>query len=138
MVPGDADASSIVQVMEAGGHPQQLSAEDLATLRAWIDDGAPETAGDGPVAVGAMWDQTIAAFFDPTCTSCHGDTAQLGGLALSSFEAALAGGSLGPGVVPGDADASSIVQVMEAGGHSQQLSAEDLATLRAWIDAGAP
>ncbi|MBT8213181.1 MAG: hypothetical protein KJN71_08550, partial [Acidimicrobiia bacterium] len=140
VVPGDAEASVIVRVMEAGGHPQQLSAEDLATLRAWIDGGAAETAAptEPPAAAGEMWAESIGAFFDPTCTACHGDTAQLSGLRLTSFEDALAGGSLGPGVVPGDADGSVIVQVMEAGGHPQQLSAEDLAALRAWIEAGVP
>lgn len=138
IVPGDPDASAIVQVMEAGGHPQVLSADAIAVLRAWIADGAPETAE--PVEPGdadATWEDAIASLFDPTCTSCHGSVAQIGGLSLASYESALTGTANGAGIVPGDADGSLIVQVMEAGGHAQQLSAGEIALLRAWIDAGA-
>jgi hypothetical protein len=63
---------------------------------------------------------------------------QTAGLDLSSYEAAVAGGNRGAGIVPGDAAASVIVQIMEAGGHPGQLAEADLALLMAWIDAGAP
>jgi hypothetical protein len=39
---GDPTASLIVKIMEAGGHPGQLSADELAALKAWILAGAPE------------------------------------------------------------------------------------------------
>lgn len=42
IVPGDPAASVIVQIMEAGGHPGQLTAGDVALLTAWIEAGAPE------------------------------------------------------------------------------------------------
>lgn len=83
------------------------------------------------------WD-AVAGLFDPACTSCHGANLQTSGLSLASYDAALAGGSRGPGIVPGDPEASVIVQIMAAGGHPVTLSAEDLATLREWIAAGAP
>jgi formate dehydrogenase gamma subunit len=96
----------------------------------------PATTTMAPPA-DATWD-TVAAFFDPACTSCHGDNLQTAGLSLASYEAALAGGSSGPGIVPGDPEGSVIVQVMEAGGHPALLDAGQLATLREWILAGAP
>jgi len=141
VVPGDPEASVIVQVMEGGGHPAVLSADDLATLREWIAAGAPGPGGPPPTVPGGGsdvgWSDTIAAFFSPTCTVCHGGDLQLGGLSLASYSAALAGGSAGPGVVPGDPEASVIVQVME-GGHPATLSSAQLDTLREWIAAGAP
>ena len=140
VVPGDAAASVIVLVQEAGGHPGQLPTEDLAVLSDWIDAGAAESVDGGgtpPPAAGPSWDGTVAALFNPSCTGCHGVGLQSGGLDLSSYAAAVAGGGRGAGVVPGDAAASVIVLVQEAGGHPGQLSADELALVREWIDGGA-
>lgn len=139
IVPSDAAASVIVQTMESGAHPGLLSTEDLALLTEWIDAGAAEsTTGGGTtdttVAAGDTWDAGVAALFNPTCTGCHGT---LGGLDLSSYAVALAGGDSGAGILPGNAADSLIVEKMESGAHPALLSAEDLARLRAWIDAGA-
>ncbi len=82
------------------------------------------------------WD-AVAGLFEPRCTSCHGAAVQTAGLNLSSFDTALSGGNRGPGIVPGDAAASVIVQIMEGGGHPAQLSEAELAHLVAWIDGGA-
>ncbi len=139
IVANDADASIIVQKMESGAHPALLTDEEIALLKAWIDDGAAETAAGGgttdtTVAAGDSWSSAIAALFNPTCTGCHGT---MGGLDLSSYATALTGGTSGPGIVPGDGVGSVIVQKMESGSHPGLLSAEDLAGLIAWIDAGA-
>ncbi|MDH3426750.1 MAG: hypothetical protein OEM22_08805, partial [Acidimicrobiia bacterium] len=88
-------------------------------------------------AAGDTWDGVVAAFFDPRCTACHGSAVQTSGLDLSSYDTALAGGGRGAGVVPGDAAASTIVQIMEAGDHPALLSAEEVVLLKEWIDAGA-
>jgi formate dehydrogenase gamma subunit len=136
IVPGDSADSVIAQRMAAGGHPGLLSDEDLATFIAWIDDGAPEssdTTTTTVVSAGDTWDGVVAGFFNPTCTGCHGTS---GGLDLSSYEAAVAGGRSGPGIVPGDPGASMIVRTM-AGSHPGLLSDEDLAALITWINAGA-
>lgn len=140
IVPGDAAASTIVQEMASGAHPGLLPDQELAVLQAWIDDGAAESAGGGgttatTVAAGDTWDGAVAALFNPTCTGCHGTT---GGLDLSSYGTAVAGGSSGPGILPGNAADSIVVQKMESGTHPALLSAEDVARLVAWIDAGAP
>ena len=42
ITPGDAETSLIVKVMEAGGHPGQLTPGELDALKAWILAGAPE------------------------------------------------------------------------------------------------
>ena len=140
VVPGDASGSVIVQVQGSGSHPGLLSAEDLALVKEWIDAGAAEAGGGGatpPVAAGTTWDGAIAGLFDPSCTTCHGANLQSGGLDLSSYSAAMAGGGRGAGLVPGDAAGSVIVQILDAGVHPAVLSAEDLTKLKEWIDAGA-
>jgi hypothetical protein len=62
----------------------------------------------------------------------------MGGLDVTSYQAVLAGGVDGPGVVPGDPDSSHLLITQAAGGHPGQLTDAELETLRAWIEAGAP
>jgi formate dehydrogenase gamma subunit len=95
------------------------------------------TAPDSVVTADATWDGEVAALFDPKCTACHGANLQTAGLDLSSYATALAGGGRGPGIVPGDAAASAVVQIMESGAHPALLTDEEIAVLKAWIDAGA-
>jgi formate dehydrogenase gamma subunit len=111
-----------------------------------LPPGTETTATTSPVATtpttgaalaGDVWDGAVAALFDPKCTACHGTAVQTSGLDLSSYDTALAGGGSGAGIVPFDAAASIIVQIMEAGGHPAVLSAEEVAQLTEWIDAGA-
>ncbi len=42
IVPGDAQASKLVAVQSAGGHPSQLTPEELDMIINWINSGAPE------------------------------------------------------------------------------------------------
>ena len=42
IVPNDSANSKLVQIQFQGGHPGQLSTEELAIVKAWIDAGAPE------------------------------------------------------------------------------------------------
>jgi mono/diheme cytochrome c family protein len=41
-VPGDGANSLLVTLQQAGGHPGQLSPEEIALLQVWIDAGALE------------------------------------------------------------------------------------------------
>ncbi len=42
IIPGDSANSLLVQKQQAGGHPGQLTPEELAQVIEWIDAGAPE------------------------------------------------------------------------------------------------
>lgn len=42
IVPGKPDLSIIVDIQKAGGHPGQLTAEELQQVIDWIAAGAPE------------------------------------------------------------------------------------------------
>ena len=83
------------------------------------------------------WDGNYSALFSNRCGTCHGRTA-VGGLNLSTYLDALKGGSSGPAIVPGDPDASTLVQVQSAAGHPGQLTIDELNQVIEWILAGAP
>jgi mono/diheme cytochrome c family protein len=90
-----------------------------------------------PAASALTWDTSIGALFQTKCGTCHG-TAAMAGLNLSTYADALKGGNSGPAIIPGDAAHSLLVQKQQAGNHPGQLTAEELAQVMEWIDAGAP
>ncbi len=98
----------------------------------------PSATPELPAGVQAVsWEGTFEALFRNRCSTCHGFTA-VGGLSLASYQQALDGGNSGPGLVPGDPDASVVVQVQSAGGHPGQLTIDEIDLLISWILDGAP
>ncbi|MCK4897993.1 MAG: cytochrome b/b6 domain-containing protein [Anaerolineales bacterium] len=93
-----------------------------------------------PLPAGALitWEDGIADLFEQKCVSCHNSSSAQGGLDLSSYESALTGGDSGPGIVPGDPDASQIVIVQAGGVHPGQVTDDELETITSWITNGAP
>lgn len=87
------------------------------------------------VSTSLTWND-VAPIFAAKCGQCHGAAAS-GGLNLSTYADAMKGGADGPVIVAGDAENSKLFQVQSAGGHYGQLSADELAIVKAWIDAGA-
>jgi len=85
----------------------------------------------------ASWQGTFDGLFRNRCSTCHGRT-KVGGLTLATFQDALEGGDHGPAIVPGDPEASVLVQVQSQGNHPGQLTAEELKSVIEWIKAGSP
>lgn len=79
------------------------------------------------------WQDLVGPIMAARCTPCHGGTA---GLYLDSYEGLMAGGNFGPAIVPGDADASLLVQLQQAG-HPNSLAPRELEWIIQWIDEGA-
>ena len=77
------------------------------------------------------------------CAPCHSGTQPAGQLSLTSRPALLKGGASGPAIVPGDSGASLLIRKvtgqigMRMPASGDPLTAAQIATLRAWIDAGA-
>src|SRR6476659_10122736 len=76
------------------------------------------------------------------CTTCHNAEKKKGKLLLTSREAALNGGENGAAVVPGDVSNSLMATVIAADADPHmppkgQLTDDEIATLKAWINAGA-
>ena len=99
-----------------------------------------------PVAAEAAapnYAEEIAPIFEQRCVQCHGDKQQLSGLRVDSREALLQGGSRGPSLEPGNAAASVLYHHVSGTAEPRMpfgstLNAEEIASLKRWIDAGAP
>lgn len=86
----------------------------------------------------------VLPVFRKYCNGCHNDRDAEGGLVLSSFAATLKGGENGTAIVPGKSGESRLWKLV-AGGDEPKMPPEDqpapkpeeLALIRAWIDAGA-
>ena len=84
------------------------------------------------------WNDGFSDLLEQRCGTCHDTATPFGGLDLSNYAGVLAGGASGPAIVPGDSAASLLVIRQASGNHPGQLSGEELAWVRQWIDAGAP
>jgi hypothetical protein len=77
--------------------------------------------------------------FNGRCTYCHSGINAEAELDLSSYTTILQGGTNGPALVPGDPEASPIIQKQSGTrDHFGQVLDDELAALTAWIAAGAP
>jgi formate dehydrogenase gamma subunit len=95
---------------------------------------APTQVPAEPAAL--TWDAYAGPLFQQKCAACHG-AAAIAGLNLSTYANALKGGTNGPVIVPKDSANSKLIQIQTAGKHGGQLSPEEIAQIKTWIDAGA-
>ena len=81
------------------------------------------------------------------CVSCHGPDQARGGLRLDSLDAMINGPKFGPALVPGDSAASEMSKRFDLPPDNEtrmpppgqaQLTPDEIALVRWWIDAGAP
>ena len=95
----------------------------------------PGRGADGAAGFSASGAQAI---LDKNCVKCHGPLEHKGGLELDTLEAALRGNDDGPVIVPGHPGKSKLIAALapDADPHMpprKQLTAEDIAKLRAWV-----
>jgi cytochrome b subunit of formate dehydrogenase len=99
---------------------------------------SPADEAPVPAPTGPTWEGAIGPFFAENCGACHIEKVS-GGLNLSSYAEAAAGGEAGPLYLPGDGAASLLITKFESGEHIYaDLSPDGLALLKEWIDSGAP
>lgn len=91
----------------------------------------------------------VDAVFSKHCLDCHAGKDPDGGFVLENFESLMKGGEIGAAIVEGKSGESLLVQMVEGKfekngkkkimppGKRAKLTAEEIATIRAWIDAGA-
>ncbi len=85
----------------------------------------------------------VAPILQKNCLACHSAAAKMGGLVMESYDSLMKGGMHGAPIVPGKGEQSRIIQMLEGkvqprmpfGGNP--LPADDIAAIKAWIDAGA-
>ena len=104
-----------------------------------------------PAVLGADSDQLFLEVVQPAlkqqCLGCHGEGNTFGKLDLTTREKALAGGSRGAAILPGDPAGSLLLQAIEhatpelampPGGAEKKLAAATIEAVREWIAGGAP
>ena len=104
----------------------------------WADDAAKTPA------VAPDFNTHVVPIFKKYCIGCHNADEKEGGLILESFDMALKGGKRGGVIVPGKSDKSRLTFTIEKkvkpvmppqGNEGPKV--EEIAILKAWIDAGA-
>jgi len=95
---------------------------------------------------GSVYALNIHPIFDAKCVACHGAHKEKGGLRLDFFDLLTKGGKDGAVFVPRDPDQSLLLHRVTLAQNDQHfmpaegrtpLTADEIATLRAWILAGA-
>jgi hypothetical protein len=105
----------------------------LAALLAWR-----------PAPTGAeLFRGGVAPLLAKRCLGCHDGARKRGGLDLSTRATAVAGGDSGPALVPGHSARSRLLEFVTGPKPRMprtgtKLTAEEVALLRRWVDAGAP
>ena len=92
----------------------------------------------------ADFQHDVLPIFSAHCSPCHTGTQSAGGLSFANLEGLVKGGDSGKSIIAHDSSASILVQpILGSGGKPRMpmgfkpLSDEDVAKIRAWIDAGA-
>src|SRR3984957_12120811 len=89
------------------------------------------------------FDSQIAPILQKNCLACHSSSGRMGGLVMESYDTLIKGGAHGPPIVPGNADGSRIIQMLERKiaprmpFGADPLPPADIAAIKAWINAGA-
>ncbi len=97
-----------------------------------------------PATAAVDFVQDIQPIFSKHCYQCHGSHKQEAAFRLDHKPSALKGGDFGAAIVPGKADDSRLLHAVRGTNPKMRmprkgdpLSADEIAKLKAWIDAGA-
>lgn len=145
------DASMLWLMIDGGGMPPedepQLNEQELELIRRWIESGAHSEQPAGTTER-SLNQHDVLPIVLLRCTACHGPRLRQGGLDLRTPARMREGGKGGPALVPGDPDASLMIQRIESEAcPPQELllkffvkrpSSSEVETLRNWIAAGTP
>ncbi|HEX4129307.1 MAG TPA: pre-peptidase C-terminal domain-containing protein [Pirellulales bacterium] len=91
------------------------------------------------------YNRDVAPLLQKYCVACHGADDPEKGVVLETHAALLKGGESGAAIVPGSSEKSRLAQMLTGKAKpamppkdSDQLSADEIAVIVRWIDAGAP
>ncbi|MBL9083829.1 MAG: PSD1 domain-containing protein, partial [Planctomycetales bacterium] len=110
----------------------------LAHGRAWSAEAGADDAGV------ELYEKKIRPALVEHCLKCHGPDKQEASLQLDSVAAMLRGGDQGPSIVPGDPDASLLVQAIRYDDVNFQMPPKGkmpddvVAAFEKWVSVGAP
>ena len=138
--PGGTSNASFCSNSACHGSAWTYAGFDAPALREILQEQLPAVAPTtvAPPSGEATWAGSMGSLLTARCGACHGEGG-IQGLDLTTFQTALAGGVSGVVIIPGDAQASLLVEKQSGDQpHFGQLTADELELVIAWIDAGAP
>jgi mono/diheme cytochrome c family protein len=152
IIAGHPDRSLLVQAIsyksEIKMPPQaRLSDGEIADITAWVKSGAfwPAAPYAGlqksDTADAEFFEMHVRPIFAKHCYSCHTQT-RMGDLQLDTKQHAFAGGKDGAVIIPGDPAGSPLYRAISYSEERKmppmgKLKEEEIATIKAWISAGA-
>jgi nitrate/TMAO reductase-like tetraheme cytochrome c subunit len=123
-------------VAEPVATPEPSETESGATSESELQPLPTETK---PSMEELTYNGYIGTLFQEKCGGCHGENNAMVGLNLLTYETAIQGSDRGPVIVPGDPEASLLIQIQSGEKpHFGQLTEDELQNVQAWIAAGAP
>ncbi len=141
----DGDGEAVTRKSEANvkrqrpGSPRPARTSWLVSLLLVIFAAAFTHAADAP----PTYEEHVLPIFREKCGSCHNADKKQGGLDLMSFGQAMAGGSSGEVILPGDPDGSYLWQLASHSSEpkmppqADRIPSELLDVLQKWIAGGA-
>ena len=152
IVPGAPDESLLYSRISSGEMPpdekDRLNVAEQKVIYRWIAEMGNATADVTTDPPTNPSQHDVIPVMLRHCTACHGRHRQEAGLDLRNRAAMLKGGRSGPAIVPGNADASLIVQKIHAGQMPpferlvevsvKPVESTETAILVTWIELGAP
>jgi len=136
--PGGTNNTSFCSNSACHGIVYEYAGFDAPGLREILLTQLPTPTAPETPAGALTYEAVIGPMFQVRCGACHGvDGVQ--GLDLTTYESSLDGGLSGPVIVPGDSNASLIVQIQSGDQpHFSQFTPDEFTLLVEWIEAGAP
>lgn len=126
------------QTCEVGSGTGTITSANVTDVSVTCSDDPPPPPPPPPSTT-VSYAAEVQPYFNSNCTSCHQRTDNNPhppkGIELTSYQLVMAGGDGGAIVIPGNPDASVLVQKLEDGHRNQ--SAADIARIRTWIQEGA-
>ena len=115
----------------------------LIVAAGWIALNPILTSGRSADAAPSFNSQ-VSPILQKNCLACHSSAAKMGGLIMENYDLLMKGGAHGRVIVPGKANESRMILMLEGKiqprmpFNADPLSALDIATIKTWIDSGAP
>ena len=114
----------------------------VAAARCSLPTNIPAAGPQPPANQVEFFESKVRPVLAGTCLKCHGVSTHKGGLRLDSRDAALKGGDSGAAVVPGNPDASPMIEAINYRGLEMpptgKLKPREIQALVEWVKMGAP
>lgn len=101
---------------------------------------AEETPAGENTAAPVSFSNDILPIFENRCIECHGGRRTREGLDMKTYESLMRGSDNGPVLVPGNADASLLVELIVKGempNRGPKVTADELQRIIDWVNQGA-